>query len=97
MGPLKICIPRSNVDGHGLSNSSLVMSLSNNKEDDDSDDDVVPVEDALARSEVGDARGGVDVEIRGVLSLGGGPGGGGGGGASRSILFCLPLIIIIVL
>ena len=95
MGPLKICIPRSNVDGHGLSNSSLVMSLSNNKEDDDSDDDVVPVEDALARSEVGDARGGVDVEIRGVLSLGGGPGGGGGGGASRSILFCLPIIILL--
>ena len=87
MGPLKICIPRSNVDGHGLSNSSLVMSLSNN----DSDD--VP-EDALARSsEVGDARGGVDVEIRGVLSLGGGPGGGGGGGASRSILFCLLIIL----
>ena len=93
MGPLKICIPRSNVDGHGLSNSSLVMSSNNNKEDDDSDD-VVPVEDALARSEVGDARGGTDVEIRGVLSLGGGPGGGGGGGASRSILFCLPLIIL---
>lgn len=90
MGPLKICIPRSNVEGHGLSNSSLVMSSNNNK-DDDSDD----VEDALARSEVGDDRGGVDVEIRGVLSLGGGPGGGGGGGASRSILFCLLIIILL--
>ena len=49
----------TNVDGHGLSNSSLVMSL-NNKEDDS--DDVVPVEVVMeVAGEVGDARGGMDV------------------------------------
>ena len=53
------CVNGTNVDGHGLSNSSLVMSL-NNKEDDS--DDVVPVEVVMeVAGEVGDARGGMDV------------------------------------
>lgn len=66
-GPANICIPRSNVAGHGLSNSSLV--ISSMKDESVVVTLVLIVSLSMELVLPGEARGGSLLPTRGVLSL----------------------------